>query len=108
MFLDPVDLEPPARLLTPSFSGSSDPRSGRYIPGPLAEGMVRVVLRSSSYEDPAACTPYDEYPFIPMAYEVYDLPAETVEHWNAARVAYEAEQGEIEATISARATERRG
>jgi|HubBroStandDraft_6_1064221.scaffolds.fasta_scaffold00315_31 hypothetical protein len=102
MSLDPVDLEAPAKLLLPPGT-SPAARNGRYIAGPQPEGTVRVVLHASSYEEPAECRPYDSYPFAPMAYQVYDLPAETVERWKAAAEAFDAMQEEIEATISARA-----
>ena len=76
--------------------------SAPYKPGPLAEGMARVILEGESYGEPATFQAYDTFPVIPQAHTVFDVPAEQVARWEAARTAFSAMQEEIEALIEAR------
>ena len=76
----------------------------RYVPGPLAEGMVRVVLTSAGPNgEPADFEPYETYWTTPERYRVFDLPAGQYERWKAAKEAFAAMGEEIEALISAQA-----
>jgi len=102
MFLDPADLAPPLRPLVPRLTKMTD-RPGvmpRYKPGPLAEGIVRVVLTPADYENPADFTLYDEYWTTPEPYRVFDVPAEQYERWKAAKAAFSAMGEEIDALVS--------
>lgn len=99
MFLDPVDLAPPLRALVPRLTKMLD-RPGvmpRYKPGPLAEGMVRVVLSSAGCDgEPPDFEPYETYWTMPEPYRVFDIPAEQYERWVAAKAAFGAMGEEIE------------
>lgn len=74
----------------------------RYVPGPLAEGMTRVVLTDGTYEDPPEFRLYDDYPTLVEPRQVFDIPTERYERWQAAATAFDAMQEEIEAAIEAR------
>jgi hypothetical protein len=98
-------LQAPLRLLCPPASPLRNPGTDtrpRYVPGPLAEGMVRVVLSPGGYEEPAGFSAYTGERFIEPR-RVFDVPAEQYERWRAAAAAFDAMQEDIEATISARA-----
>jgi hypothetical protein len=105
------DLEPPLRpgdpgyLLTPHVEPIRMPGNRttrpRYIPGPLAEGTARVVLDEDYYAGPGF-TDYregaDERPR-----DVFDVPQEQRDRWEAVIAAYQAMQEEIETLVSDRA-----
>lgn len=103
------DLEPPspAPLVPPVLPlldrGDRSPMP-RYVPRPLAEGMVRVVLDSAGPDgEPADFMLYDEYPALVRPYRVFDVPAGQYERWRSAKEAFAAMQAEIEAAVSDRA-----
>jgi hypothetical protein len=107
MSLDPVDLVPPFRSLMPRLLPPGDARL-RYIPGPLAEGMVRVVLNSASYEEPADFELYDPANLIHLVIEpqrVFDLPVDRYERWRVVKAAAADVEEEIESLISTRSGE---
>jgi len=111
-WLVPYDLEPPSAL--PPLPHATPLRTAYgqnplYEPGPLADGMARVVLHSAGYEEPAEFAPYSrDRHLLTEPYRVFDVPAEQYERWLATRAAFDAMQEEIEATISARARESHG
>ena len=105
MSLDPVGLVAPARILTPRpapFLDRGDRVRPRYVPGPLAEGMTRVVLSSASYEEAPQFQLYDDYPTLVEPHRVFDIPTEQYERWQAAVAVFDAMQDEVEAMIEAR------
>jgi hypothetical protein len=103
MNLDPVDLVPPVRVLAPRPAPMTDRGNvmPRYVPGPLAEGMVRVVLSWAGPDgEPPDFELYETYWTTPEPYRVFDIPAEQYERWEAARAAFSAMGDEIETMIS--------
>lgn len=107
------DLTPPPPLMppfTPLLDALRDgPRPQRpvYVPGPLADGMARVVLTEGEpYDGPSATSFYayagpdprsTHYPE-----DVFDVPAGQAARWQAATDAYEAAVEEMDALIEAR------
>lgn len=86
------------------------PAGEPYVPGPLPEGAVRVVLDAGdpyADDDLAGFQSYEEYPVIPRAHAVFDVPREWHERWESAREAWVSAQREIRALIEARADGRR-
>lgn len=109
MTFDPVDLVPPARIMTPRHTNLLFGRPAarpKYVPGPLAEGMVRVVLTDDYYLGPG----FDIYVegSSREPYEVFDIPREQYDRWEATRTAYFVMQEEIEALKSARSAAMQG
>jgi hypothetical protein len=102
------DLAPPGRWPMPRLRplldrGERSPMP-RYVPGPLAEGTVRVVLSSAGADgEPPDFEPYETYWTTPEPYRVFDVPREQYERWRAAKEAFRAMEEEIEALISDRA-----
>ena len=75
----------------------------RYVPGPQPEGTVRVVLDSAGCNgEPATFRLYEAYPTLARPSEVFDVPQEQYERWEAALSAFLAMEDEIEALIGAR------
>lgn len=108
------DLQPPlmpgdpGHPVTPRFSplldrGERSPMP-RYVPGPQPEGTVRVVLDSAGCNgEPASFQLYEAYPTLARPHEVFDVPRERYERWEAALTAFLAVEEEIEALIDVRA-----
>jgi hypothetical protein len=100
------DLEPPgppgdiARFTPPSKPGTVSPQP-RYVPGPLADGMARVVLDDDYYLGPGFSGYRAGSSESPR--RVFDIPREQYDRWQAAIDAYQAMQEEIEALVSDRA-----
>ena len=109
MTVDPIDLVAPVRFMAPvrtSFLDKGQGVSPRYVPGPLADGMVRVVLSWAGADgEPADFEPYETYWTIPERYRVFDIPREQYERWEAAKAAFTAMTEEIDASLSARSAE---
>jgi hypothetical protein len=103
------DLAPATRIMVPRATplrGSGVFQRPRYVPGPLADGMARVVLSEDYY------TGEDFSDYEPQSTArreaVFEVPAEQRDRWEAARDAYAAMQEEIGALIEARAREDHG
>ena len=109
--IHPYGLEPPGRFprldlkpLRAPFTDRGPSVRPRYVPGPLAEGMMRVVLSYSGPNDePADFELYETYQTIPEPYRVFDVPQEQYERWRAAKEAFAVMEEEIEAALSDRA-----
>jgi hypothetical protein len=101
----PQGLEAPKRLLYPAYSplrGKGWPPSPPpcYVPGPQSEGTARVVLSDDYYLGPV----WDEYrpQGLGGPEDVFDVPAEQRDRWQATRDAYAAIQEEIRVLMEAR------
>lgn len=100
--LIPFDLEPPSPL-----RGAGDLFAHpRYVPTPLATGNARVTLDEDYYLGPRFSIYVDGSSHRPD--EVFDIPREQYERWEATQAAYYAMQEEIGALIEARRRESRG
>jgi len=99
-------LETPMRLLYPAYSplrgigGTWPSPPPRYVPGPQPEGTARVVLGDDYYLGAGwgDYRPQDTR----SPEDVFDVPAEQRDRWQAAGEAYDAMQDEIAALMQAR------
>jgi hypothetical protein len=104
--VNPFSLEVPERLLYPAFASLRDltrrpwPTPARYVPGPQPEGTARVTLSDDYYLGPV----WGEYRPQSLAgpEDVFDIPVEQRDRWQAAQDAYADMQGEIEVLMRAR------
>lgn len=96
------DLVPSVQLIPrvePMRHPGTAPAVPRYVPGPLAEGMARVILDDDYY----AGTGWRDYAITRASpREVFDIPLEQRDRWCAAIDAYQAMQEEIGALIDER------
>ena len=107
--VNPFDLQVPERLLYPAFASlrhlRDRPEPRRYVPGPQPEGTARVAV-SDDYYLGAVWEDYGPQT-IAGPEEVFDIPVEQRDRWQAARGAHAAMQEEIEALMAARREDRR-
>ena len=104
--IKPYDLSPPGpRALVPAYSPLRNWRDRpspppRYVPGPQPEGTARVVLSDDYYLGSV----WDEWrpQGIAGPEDVFDIPAEQRDRWQAAHDAYDAMQEEIRVLVEAR------
>ena len=104
--VQPFDLQVPERLLYPAYTSLRDltrrpwPSPPRYVPGPQPEGTARVTLSDDYYLGSVwgDYRPQDTR----SPEDVFDIPAEQRDRWQAAGEAYDAMQDEIAALMQAR------
>jgi hypothetical protein len=102
--LKAYDLVLPARCLVPGYAPLRDwrdrPPPPHYNPGPLADGMARVHLSDDYYLGPVWGDYHPPTSYSPE--DVFDIPAEQRDRWQAAEDAYRAMREEIEGLMAAR------
>ncbi len=109
--IKPYDLSPPGpEVLIPAYSPMRNwkdrpPSPPRYVPGPQPEGIARVALSDDYYLGAM----WEEYRPQSLAgpEDVFDIPAEQRDRWQAAIDAYGAMQEEIRVLMEARREDHR-